>query len=175
MIQKTFKCGCGLEFPNTGRLANHAVRSPSCTPEGRFWVKVDKSGGADACWPYTGSITSHGYGCVAWKGRVLGAHKIAYMITKGPVEAGMQIMHSCDNPPCCNPAHLSVGSRQDNADDRMRKGRSSGYKKGKLTVADVLEIRRLRGIERSGSLSKRFGVEQSHIINIWNRRIWRGV
>lgn len=144
----------------------------------RFWPKVDKSAGPDACWPYTGSITSHGYGCTsAGNDKVVGAHKMAYLLAKGPVAAGLQVMHSCDNPPCCNPAHLSLGTASDNAADKAAKGRGLVGRKywKKLTAEQVMEIRRLRGLEPSGTLAKRFDVDQPHIINIWNRRVWREV
>lgn len=140
-----------------------------------FWAKVDKSGGEAACWPWTGAITTHGYGCFNVKRRVYGAHKYAYMLTKGPVPAGMHVMHSCDNRPCCNPAHLSLGTALDNAADKVAKGRQARRGGAKLTEDSVREIRSLRGIEQSGSLAKRFNVDQPHIINIWNRRVWKGV
>ena len=153
------------------------------TPERRataFWGRVDKSGGPDACWPWLGAITTHGYGCVqTGNRRVMGAHKVAYLMSKGDVPDGYEIMHSCDNRPCCNPSHLSIGTKQDNTDDKMRKGRGltgmDWYAHRKLKPEHVQEIRSLRGVEQSGSLAKRFGVEQPHIINIWNRRVWKNV
>lgn len=171
-----FNCyGCGAKFTSFGARANHGKYSKTCTAEMRYWGKVDKRG-PDECWPWIGAITSHGYGCTAYKGKVVGAHKVAYMLTNGDVPAGLEIMHSCDNRPCCNPAHLTVGTRQDNIDDKVRKGRTAKHsKKNTLSPDDVREIRSLRGIEPSGSLAKRFNVEQPHIINIWNRKCWRSV
>jgi hypothetical protein len=183
-LQGNTVCPCGRSFRNFNALGIHGRRCASMTPEVRFWLKVDKSGGPDACWPWQGAITSHGYGCVAWGGtrdktKVIGAHKAAYLYAKGPVPDGLEIMHACDYRPCCNPAHLGVGKKQDNSDDKMRKGRGlkgmSWHDHIKLTAADALEIRRLQGIEQSGVLAKRYGVCQPHIINIWNRKVWRSL
>jgi len=176
--QPAFLCtGCGEKFARLWGLAVHARHSKTCTREMRFWGKVDKSGGPDACWPWQGAITSHGYGCFTAGGkRVMGAHKAAYQYANGTlVPGGFEIMHSCDNRPCCNPRHLSTGTRQDNVDDKVRKGRQAKRGGRKLTESSVREIRSLRGIEGSGSLAKRFGVDQSHIICIWNRRTWKHV
>jgi hypothetical protein len=144
------------------------------TPEERaaaFWLRVAKT---DGCWIWNGAVTSHGYGCVQVGGRkVIGAHKYAYLISKGPVADGLQVMHSCDTPRCVNPAHLSLGTKEDNAQDMSRKGR--GRKDGgyKLTLEQVREIKAARGKESSGVLAKRFGVVQSYIFGIWAGRTWR--
>ena len=79
-------------------------------------------------------------------GRTYGSHRIAYELTKGTIPEGLFVMHSCDNPACLNPDHLSVGTAQDNAIDRERKNRgrdSSGENnpKAKLTEGDVASIR----------------------------------
>lgn len=166
---------CGLTgWP--GRIGTHIRYAHTEPVSERFWCKVDKSAGPDACWPWQGAITSHGYGCFKYGPRIVGAHKVAYLLAKGEVPAGMEIMHSCDNRPCCNPEHLSLGTRQDNVADKVRKGRSAKHsKKNTLNPEAVREIRRLRGIEPSGSLAKRFNVEQPHIINVWNRKVWKHV
>jgi hypothetical protein len=171
--------GCGATFKSQGALANHGRYSTTCTKEMRFWGKVDKSLGPNACWIWMGAITSHGYGCVQFtRGKVVGAHKVAYQLTKGEVPAGMEIMHSCDSPPCVNPAHLSIGTRQDNVNDKVAKGRQNvtpWAEHRKLTADDVRTIRSLKGVIRSGLLATAYEVEQPHIINIWNRKVWRGV
>jgi hypothetical protein len=89
----------------------------------RFWSKVDMSGGLDACWPWQGELSKVGYGRF-WvgKGNVL-AHRAAKEITAGPIPAGLVVMHHCDNPVCCNPVHLSVGTARENVLDAVRKGR----------------------------------------------------
>jgi hypothetical protein len=147
------------------------------TPEQRvaaFWAKVDKSAGPDACWPWQGAITTHGYGCfLSDSRRVLGAHKVAYLYAKGDVPAGLEIMHACDNPPCCNPAHLSLGTRDENQQDKSRKGRCQKTNKWKLTYAKAQEIRAARGLKSSGELAKEYGITQSHVFTIWAGRVWQ--
>jgi hypothetical protein len=81
------------------------------------------------CWEWTGSKDAHGYGRLNIKSRSassLLAHRIAYEVANGPIPAGAAVCHSCDNPPCCNPAHLWLGSQSDNLRDASAKGRMRG-------------------------------------------------
>lgn len=86
-----------------------------------FWSRVRKS---DGCWEWSGSLTSAGYGHTGYLGRTRLAHRIAWELTNGPIPAGMQLCHHCDNPPCCRPDHLFIGTASDNRLDSMAKGRS---------------------------------------------------
>jgi hypothetical protein len=95
----------------------------------RFWRLVDKRASGD-CWPWKGGASSEGYGRFKRDGRLALAHRVAYAdgnggIPEGPGYHGFVVMHSCDNPTCCNPAHLSLGTARDNARDMARKGRGS--------------------------------------------------
>jgi hypothetical protein len=157
------------------------------TPETRFWDKVDKSGGQEACWPWTRAKVSKkpgcNYGTVQFNGRQQLAHRVAWQLTRGPIPDGAHVLHHCDNPPCVNPAHLFLGTDADNAHDRMSKGRptggtSVGKKNGgrcvaKLTEADVLEIRsRLESGEVGVRIAREFGLDDSTITLIKKRRRW---
>lgn len=93
-----------------------------CSFECRFWSKVDKTGGPDACWPWTAG-QSHGYGTIKRGETNLVASRVAYEMTKGPIPGDTLACHTCDNPLCCNPDHIFLGAHQDNMDDRMAKGR----------------------------------------------------
>jgi hypothetical protein len=95
-----------------------------CSIECRFWAKVDKSAGADACWAWTGKARSqYGYGAFNVGGRMVGAHRLAWELTNGVIAGGMHVCHRCDNPLCCNPGHFFLGTAQDNMDDMSAKGR----------------------------------------------------
>jgi hypothetical protein len=97
------------------------------TLEERFWSHVDKRE-PDECWPWTGATARGGYGTfmvpITGGGQQqVGAHQFAGMLGSGPPPTGMQILHSCDNPPCCNPGHLFLGTHTDNMRDKWAKGR----------------------------------------------------
>jgi hypothetical protein len=82
----------------------------------RLWPKIDKRG-TDDCWPWTGSLTSKGYGQINEGGRYgrrLAAHRVVYELVVGPIPEGHDIDHHCENKACCNPAHLEPVTRQDN-------------------------------------------------------------
>jgi len=87
----------------------------------RMEAKIRKT---DGCWLWEGSKTKKGYGQIGYRNRVRRAHRMAYELKHGEGSAeGAQVLHTCDNPPCVNPAHLFVGTPQDNTDDMVAKGR----------------------------------------------------
>jgi hypothetical protein len=113
----------------------------------RFWKRVDKKSD-DECWLWTGPVNkSGGYGVIAVAGFVTTAHRVSYELVHGPVgnTYDVCILHTCDNPPCCNPNHLFKGTRKDNVADMVQKGRMAGARgtrncKVVLSEAQVLEI-----------------------------------
>ena len=152
----------------------------------RFWEKVDKSSGDDGCWLWTGAVNRCGYGRVGRGNKYGGAamaHRVAYQLVEGPIGDGLFVCHSCDNPPCVNPAHLFLGTNQDNMDDMVRKGRSprkdnSGENNpsAKLTNCEVATIkRRLLNGEKVNVVAADYGVVPRLVSDIKVGRNWRGI
>lgn len=90
----------------------------------RFWSRVDKTGGPAACWPWTGPRYETGYGRLRIIGIPYRAPRIAYFLAHGTDPADKFVCHRCDNPPCCNPAHLFLGTTRQNGRDMASKGRA---------------------------------------------------
>lgn len=107
----------------------------------RFWSKVDIRG-PDDCWVWKAGRFDSGYGVFTIKRRNVRAHRFAYEIANGPTD--LCVLHKCDNPPCCNPAHLWEGTELENVHDRDRKGRNckgEDHPNAKLTPSAVRMIR----------------------------------
>ena len=100
----------------------HTVFPLSAKDKERFWRYVDKRGATD-CWPWKASVRPNGYGQFGAQGKVYYPHRIAWFLANGPIPAGMLVLHTCDNPPCCSPFHLWVGDNGANLRDAARKGR----------------------------------------------------
>lgn len=116
----------------------------------RFWSKVDKSAGPDGCWIWRGAIKPNGYGKVsigaAKASRWYYTHRIAYAMHNVTDPADLFVCHHCDNPVCCNPSHLFLGTDQDNKTDMVRKGRQGAARgvesaNAKFAPVEVLSIR----------------------------------
>jgi hypothetical protein len=151
----------------------------------RFDSKVDRSGGPDACWNWTASITGSGYGQIgrgrAGEGNAL-SHRLAWELARGPIPETLQVLHRCDNKLCCNPAHFFLGTQLDNIRDMDAKGRGRRPRgrrgiagpNAKLTDADVVAMRELYATGQADQveLAARFGVGQSTVSSIVRRETW---
>src|SRR5258708_5281579 len=91
------------------------------TTDQRFWSRVTVAG-SDDCWPWD-KEGAQGYGDFYYDGALGKAHRYSLSLKNGPIPHGKCILHSCDNPPCVNPLHLFCGTKKDNFDDMVAKGR----------------------------------------------------
>ena len=159
----------------------------------RFWTRVDQSTGPDSCWLWMGPLSKKGYGgfsILYQKNKTLfssAAHRFAYADHfKVKIPEGLMVCHNCDNPPCCNPSHLFLGTAKDNTQDAIKKGRhvfgklpvnhlkGSTNPSSTLTEKKVLQIRALHatGEYRLIDLAIMFHVTQTNISYIVRRKSW---
>lgn len=142
----------------------------------RFWSCVDRTGGSESCWEWRLSRYRGGYGKTSDAGKSLYAHRVAYELSVGPIPPGMEVCHSCDNPPCCNPSHFFLGTHHQNLMDSVSKSRWRMGEKygGPLTRESVKEIRASgkRG-EVHERIAERFGVTQSTVSRVIRNEVWR--
>jgi hypothetical protein len=152
----------------------------SLTSTERFWSNIS-IGNNNECWEWASLSGTNQYAETHIYGNGDSGHRIAYRLTFGEIPDGLYVCHHCDNPPCCNPKHLFLGTHQDNINDRERKGRNKlprvrGEEHGncKLTESQVREIRRLYafGDHSYYSLADIYSVSFGHIRNIIKRRVW---
>lgn len=138
-----------------------------------FWGRV-KIGHAHECWPWMGAVHYKGYGEFG-PSKVMPerkAHRIAYTLSVGPIESGKVLMHSCDNPRCCNPAHLSPGTSRENTRDSVRKGRRAPSPTMKLSVVEVYRIREIGNSRTRRSIAHEFGISGRQVLSILRRESW---
>lgn len=141
----------------------------------RVFSRVDKPDGEDGCWNWTGAIVYGGYGSVrdTFKRKTVRVHRVVYEHMIGPIPPGMQALHKCDNPKCCNPKHLFLGDHKANSDDKIEKGRDKNrgeqHHNCKLSSSDVQQIRWLLDSGATGrQVAEKFGVSEGTISVIKN-------
>lgn len=148
-----------------------------------FLSRVNRAGGPSACWPWLGATDTHGYGVFGVGGHrtvALKAHRVAIVVASGvPLAHGDHVLHSCDNPPCCNPAHLRVANHAENMRDavaRNRHRRGTAHADAKLTEESVRSIRaeRAAGSTLRG-LAAKYGVRHGTLTAMLAGRTWRHV
>ena len=142
----------------------------------RFWAKVQKS---DGCWLWTGYVDVLGYGIFRFQGGPKKAHRVAWILSNGPIPAGKHCLHGCDVRRCVNVHHLFLGSHQENMADRDAKGRQwdrrgEKHPSAKLTQSDVIAIRASKGVPLR-VLAEQHGVSLACVDAIRCRHTWKHV
>ncbi len=155
------------------------------------WTPEPNSG----CWLWTGSARAIRKGYLQYGEMVLQknyeqkhflAHRISWILYKGEIPDGMDVLHRCDVPLCVNPDHLFIGTQKDNVTDMIKKGRkfiARGERAGSAKLTDD-KVRQIRSLYVRGkapykndngiyALARRFNVSSSAIWSIVTRQWWR--
>jgi|SRR5579883_2888759 len=166
------RCACGAErevfggnLTRGGSKSCGCIRQPPLSQ--RLWSRIARG---DGCWEWQGAKTAFGYGKLGVRGKYLDAHRLVYEMTYGPVPDGLWVLHRCDNPGCCRPDHLYLGTPGDNAQDRTRRDRAG--RKLNNAKAGAIKRRRAAG-ESAASLAREFGVTRRVIELIVNGKAFR--
>lgn len=166
------RCEMPLEKP-TLKGIRHRI-GPMTIENIKQHVDIDPITG---CWNWKLYRLNGGYGLKTQRGRRMYAHRLSFAITKGPIPDGCEILHSCDNPSCINPKHLTSGTRRENVDDCIIKGRIARGEQLPQTVlreCDVAEIRnRHRAGETMESIRQYFKISRGCVRGVIRRINWK--
>ena len=135
--------------------------------------RLDKTNGD--CWKWTAGTVGLGYGRMRHEGRLLLAHRVAWEVKNGPIPAGLFVLHRCDNPPCCNPAHLFLGDHAINDADKRIKGRQPSMQGVRNPNARRKpdEIIAIRNDPRPvAEIAADLGCHYSYVRYIKKRKLW---
>lgn len=131
--------------------------------------------GPDKCWVWVGlAVNDDGYGRFGIQPPEgpqvkFGAHRVAWVVNKGPIPEGLHVLHHCDNRACINPDHMFLGTHQDNMDDKTRKGRHP-LKRQALTAKTAAAIR--SDPRPHLQIAKSFRVSRTTVILVKQGKTW---
>lgn len=133
----------------------------------KLWSKIAHNNDEDSCWPWLAAIQGDGYGSVYVEGTIRLAHRVVWELYYGPIPARLKVCHKCDNPPCCNPSHLFIGTQKENMQDAAVKRRTHH---AKFSAEEITFIR--NSTLSKMALAKMFGVCRQDISMIIHRKIY---
>lgn len=157
----------------------------------RFWSKVDKKD-SDDCWNWKAGKSDNSYGSFYYDGKCIGSHIVSWALSNNRDiheilnNRKLIICHSCDNPSCCNPDHLYLGTYSNNRRDAGNRNSISaevaGSGKARFYSGEIWLIRKLMVVKRKGiqttykfsasSIAKMFRTTHSVILRIWKSDKW---
>lgn len=153
----------------------------------RFWSHVDRSGGKDACWPWTAHLRKtkwredYGQWSLGRDGKSYSflSHLLAYELTNGAMRQGLQARHTCNNPACCNPKHMTPGTAKENASDRDKAGTTAKGERHGSARLNEKQVRQIRQLRASGvslpKIADLFGVTHQNVLYIVNYVTWKHI
>ncbi len=135
----------------------------------------------DLCWIWQRSKNKAGYPYFFINKKTVYAHRMAWVSAYGKIEDNLWVMHKCDNPSCCRPDHLSLGTPLENNKDMMNKKRNKfqtgdSHHNHKVVASDVMKIRSMSasGISRK-EISSGFPIKPETVGSILRRDIWKHI
>jgi hypothetical protein len=161
------------------RLGRFKIQTPEDNLE-KFFSKIAPPN-ERGCREWQGSRLASGYGQCRIANKCYVASRVAWILAHGPIPDGLFACHRCDNPPCCTPEHLFLGTQDDNMGDCAAKGRIRGNTvccgeinhMAKITNETVLEIRRLSSEMSQQEIARTFGITRANVGQILRRKTWK--
>ena len=151
------------------------MRQPMTLSERFYAHAVFERTGDGLCWSWKGSKNQAGYGQfrVGRRGRVWSAHRVSWVLKNGDIPPGMFVLHRCDNPGCCNPDHLFLGTAKDNSQDCIGKGRraTTHRKHTRIRKLSDDQVREIRQDTRPANIvAVAHGISEQTVYGIRSRR-----
>jgi hypothetical protein len=154
-----------------GDITTKSMKEKSYTE--KFWEKV-KLSGLDDCWMWQATKDGNGYGMMKTNGRHERAHRVSHTLLKGTIPNGLFVCHTCDTPGCVNPAHLFLGTNDDNMKDMVAKGRSDKERRYCILSRDQAKaVYDVRYSVSATALAKEYNVSVPTVYAIWCQRNWK--
>lgn len=175
-VYKTVSLPSSRTVLSEGPSSNKSWVRSSPTVESKFLDRVIRV--RSGCWEWQGFRNPRGYGKITiYRIGTIAAHRLSFNLFCGPIPCGMFVLHRCDNPPCCNPTHLFLGTHIENMRDRDEKGRTlrgASLPQTKLTEIQRDEIRRHYRWHIPGAtipaLARKYGVGVGTIHRVLNHK-----
>lgn len=150
-----------------------------------FWSRVGGREHEDGCWEWSGATTQRGggYGQLSVDGKTTAAHRVAYALSNcmdlSEME-GQSVLHSCDNPPCCNPRHLRLGTQMDNVQDAIERGRHVHGERHKAATISDEQAKRVKELASLGKYTQQeiadmIGCDAHVVAHIGQGKTWKHI